>query len=148
MGHHSLNAGTVTANALMDIIRISTTDFVYPIGIGNQLATHCSTVNSTGRELCLDEIGGREAPDTANGRRGIFAHLVAIFQKTSLAAKIGMAARWNDIGKIGVIGKRNMKAGHASRFQKGNNGSKIFKQHSGVSVMRIFLTDRELIVDR
>lgn len=78
----------------------------------------------------------------------IVPDFIAKFQEASLFFKIWMICRRNGIFQTGMICKSDMKTGYTGVFQQRNKDSKLRFKHTGISIVRIFLTDSQFIIDR
>lgn len=131
----------------MNFCNLSIFYFIWPLWISKQLTAHGSTGNTAVCKLFFYEVRLIQSTDTGNGPVCIFPDFITKFQETSLFFEIRMPGWRNGIFQTGMICQSNVKTGYTGFFQQRNKDSKFRFKHAGISIVRIFLTDSQFIID-
>ena len=132
----------------MNFCDLSIFYFIWPFRVSKQLTAHGGTGDTAVCKLFFYKIRLVQTANTGDWLICIVPDFIAKFQEASLFFKIWMICRRNGIFQTGMICKSDMKTGYTGVFQQRNKDSKLRFKHTGISIVRIFLTDSQFIIDR
>ena len=138
---------SVAADTAVDFLELTGGNLVRPFRVSQQLTAHGCAGDAARGKLIVHKRRVGQTAHTGDRLIGKLTHLVAVFQEAALTLEIGVVCRRDCILQAGMVGQCYMEAGDTGIYQHRHKDAQLRLQHTGVAVMRLLLTDSQLVVD-